>query len=291
LRTVVGAREEYYHATDTSRVTGTSGRSHQWLFQPKGSLILGPWARTEVYVSAGRGFHSDDVRGVFGTVPEQGLPLAGGRTPLLAQTTGYEVGLRTTVVPRLSLQLAAFQQDFRSELTYNADTGQDESGAPSRRRGIELSGQYRPVRWLELNADLAFSRPRYRTADLAAYGLAGPYIADAPNFIYSAGILVDGLGRWSGSLVWRRLGTHHLSDGDAYPTDKGFSEFNLEAGYRLAGGWRLGIAIFNLFNSRDAAADYYYASRLPGEPAGGVNDFQVHPLEPRSARFSITKIF
>lgn len=291
LRTVAGAREEYYHATDTSRVTGTSGRGHQWLFQPKGSLILGPWARTEVYVSAGRGFHSDDVRGVFGTVPEQGRPLAGGRTPLLAQTAGYEVGLRTTLMPRLSLQLAAFSQDFRSELTYNADTGQDESGAPSQRRGIELSAQYRPVRWLELSADLAFSRARYRTADLAAYGLAGPYIANAPNFIYSAGILVDGLGRWSGSLVWRRLGTHHLSDGDAYPTDKGYSEFNLEAGYRLVGRWRVGISVFNLFNNRDAAADYYYASRLPGEPAGGVTDFQVHPLEPRSARFSVTELF
>jgi hypothetical protein len=289
LRTVAGVREEYYDAADRSRVTDARGRGHQWLFQPKGSLILGPWARSELYVSAGRGFHSDDVRGVFGTVPGQGIPIGGGRTPLLARTTGYEIGLRTNIVPRLSLQFAAFRQDFSSELTYNADTGQNESGAPSRRKGIEVSGQYHPVRWLELNADLAFARPRYRTADLAAYGLAGPYIADAPNFIYSAGILVDGLGGWSGSLIWRRLGTHRLSDGDAYPTDGGYSEFNLDVGYRLSGGWRLGVAVFNLFDSRDDAANYYYTGRLPGEPAEGVTGFQVHPLEPRSARFSITK--
>ena len=289
LRTVAGVRQEYYWANDTSRVTGTSGRGHQWFTQPKGSLILGPWAKTELYFSYGRGFHSDDVRGVFGTVPEEGVPLAGGKTPLLAKTTGYEIGLRSDIIPRVQLQLAAFQQDFGSELVYNADAGQDEAGAPSRRRGVEVSAQYHPVRWLELNTDLAFSKPRYRASGLAAFDLAGPYIADAPNFIYSAGILVDDLHHFSGGLQWRRLGTHSLSDGDKEPTDKGYSEFNLDIAYALPHGIRLGVSVFNIFDSHDNAADYYYTSRLQGEPAAGITDFQVHPLEPRSARFSITK--
>ena len=101
-------------------------------------------------------------------------------------------------------------------------------------------------------------------------------------------MLVDGLGRWSGSLVWRRLGTHHLEDGQAYPIDKGYSEWNVNVSYSVAKHLRVGVGVFNLFNSHDEAADYYYASRLPGEPAGGVTDFQVHPLEPRSARLSVT---
>jgi outer membrane receptor protein involved in Fe transport len=291
LRAVGGLREEYYHASDRSTVTNASGRGDQWLFQPKGSLILGPWAKTELYFSAGRGFHSDDVRGVFGTVPEEGVPLAGGPTPLLASTTGYEIGLRSDIIPRLSLQVAAFQQDFKSELIYNADSGQDEASAPSRRKGIEFSGQYHPFRWLELNADLAFAKPRYRVANLADYGLNGPYIADAPNFIYSAGVLVDNLGGWSGGLQWRRLGTHSLSDGDKYPQDKGYSEFNVDVAYALPHGWKLGASVFNIFQSKDDAAVYYYTSRLPGEPSEGVTDFQVHPLEPRSARFTLTKTF
>jgi len=289
LRTVVGVREDYYHATDTSRTTDASGRGHQSLFQPKGSVILGPWAKTELYLSYGRGFHSDDVRGVFGTVPGEGIALAGGPTPLLAKTKGEEIGLRTDIIPKVMLQLALFQQDFGSELVYNPDIGQDEAGAPSRRKGVEVSAQYHPFRWLELNADLAFSRPRYHTDDLAAFGLAGPYIADAPNFIYSAGILVDGLGGWSGSLQWRRLGTHRLSDGHKNPTDPGYSEFNLDVGYAFPRGWTLRVGVFNLLDSKDDAADYYYTSRLPGEPAAGVTGFQVHPLEPRSARFTIVK--
>ena len=291
LRVVGGVREEYYHARDHSQVTGASGAGDQWLFQPKGSLILGPWAKTELYLSAGRGFHSDDVRGVFGILPEEGIPLAGGPTPLLAATTGYEIGLRSDIIPRLTLQLAAFQQDFGSELVYNPDSGQDKAGAPSRRKGIEVSGQYHPVHWLELNADLSFAKPRYHVADLASFGLAGPYIADAPNFIYSAGVLVDNLGGWSGGLQWRRLGTHSLSDGNQFPQDKGYSEFNLDVSYALSKEWKVGASVFNILNSHDNAADYFYTTRLLGEPAKGVSDFQVHPLEPRSVRVSVTRTF
>jgi outer membrane receptor protein involved in Fe transport len=210
---------------------------------------------------------------------------------LLSATTGIELGLRSNLIPHLSWQVAAFQQDFGSELTYNADSGQTEPGAPSRRQGIELSAQYRPWRWLELNTDLAFSRPRYHTADLASYGLAGAYIADAPNFIYSAGVLVNGLGRWSGALQWRRLGTHSLQDGERDPRDGGFSEWNLDASYRLNGGWTLQLGIFNLFNSRGKSAGYRYVSRLPGEPAEGVEGYQSHALEPRSVRLSVGKQF
>ena len=75
------------------------------------------------------------------------------------------------------------------------------------------------------------------------------------------------------------------------PTDAGYSEWNLNLGYVLPHGWHLGIGIFNLFNTRDEGSVFYYTSRLPGEPAAGVADFQVHPLEPRSARFALTKTF
>ena len=291
LRTAAGFREEYYHARDVSRVAPLAGRGHQWLAQPKASVILGPWWKTELYVSAGRGFHSDDVRGVFGAVPQEGVPLAGGKTPLLARTSGIEAGLRTDVIPKTMLQVTAFQQDFRSELTYNADTGQDEAGAPSRRKGIEVSGQYRPRPWLELNADLAFARARYRARNLAAYGLDQSYIADAPNLTSSFGILVDNLGAWSGGLQYRRLGSQSLADGQKYPLSPGYSEWNLQFGYRLPSDIEVQLSIFNIFDSHDAAAEYYYLSRLNGEPAGGVRGLQAHPLEPRSARISLTKLF
>jgi len=287
LRTVVGLREEYYRASDHSLTTGFQGEAHQTLFQPKGTLILGPFASTEIYLSAGRGFHSDDVRGVFGTVPVEGIPGTAGLTPLLAATKGEELGVRSNLTSDLSMELAVFQQDFNSELAYDADAGQDSASAPSRRQGVELSGQYQVRRWLELNTDLAYSKARYR-GDLASYELDGPYIANAPKFIGSFGVLVDNLGPWSGALQWRKLGGYPISDGDRLPEDAGYSEFNLDVGYKFNPHVKMELSIYNLLNTKADSAAYYYAARLPGEPADGVEDFQVHPLEPISAVLKLT---
>jgi len=293
LRTVVGLRDEYYQASDHSLISGFSGTGRQGLLQPKASIVVGPFFQTELYVSAGRGFHSDDVRGVFGTVPLEGVPGLAGRTPFLAQATGEEVGLRTNIVPKLNIQIAVFQEDFRSELTYNADAGQDEASAPSRRQGIEISGEYRPFRWMELNADLAFSKARYRAdaASLANFGLDGTFIANAPSFIGSFGMLVDNLGPWFGGLQWRDLGKYPISDGDEFPQDKGYSEVNVDVGYKFSDHLKARLTIFNLTNAKANAAAYFYAARLPGEPVEGVEDFQVHPLEPISAVGKITYVF
>ncbi len=291
LRTVVGVREEYYAAKDQSLTFPLSGSGHETLFQPKGSLILGPWYKTEFYASAGRGFHSDDVRGVFGTVAAEGIPITAGRTPLLAQATGGEIGLRTDIIPKLKVQIALFQQEFSSELRYNSDVGQDEASAPSRRQGVELSAEYRPFSWIELNTDLAFSKARYTGGDLAAFELDGPFIANAPTFIGSFGALVDNLGPWFGGLQWRILGPYPVNDGTENPQDKGYSEVNLDLGYKVNDKLRIQANIFNLFNTKSDSAAYFYTSRLPSEPAEGVGGLQVHPLEPIAASLTITAMF
>ena len=288
LRTIVGLREEYYWASDHSLITGFQGSKSQTLFQPKGSLVLGPWEKTELYFSAGRGFHSDDVRGVFGTVPSEGIAV--GPTPLLEPAKGFELGLRTNLIPKVQIQVALFREDFQSELTYNADSGQDEASAPSRREGIELSGQWRPYHWIEFNTDLAFSRARYRPG-FEDFGLDGPYIANAPGFIGSFGVLVDDLGPWYGGLQWRKLGAYPTSDGDKEPQDKGYSEFNVDVGYKINPHLRIQATVFNLLNTKANSAAYYYATRLPGEPIEGVNDAQVHPIEPLSGQITITAFF
>ncbi len=287
LRTVLGVREEYYRASDHSLTTHFQGATDETLLQPKGSLILGPLARTEFYVSAGRGFHSDDVRGVFGTVPLEGVPGTAGATPLLAPTQGLEFGIRSDVVPRLSTQLAVFQQDFNSELAYDADAGQDAASAPSRRRGVEFSAQYHPLPWIEFNTDLAFAHARYR-GDLAAFDLEGPCIANAPSFIGSFGVLVNGLGPWFGGLQWRRLGPYPIDDGHEFPEDSGYGEFNLDLGYRFSASVKLQLSLYNLFNTHANSSAYYYTSRLAGEPAAGVDGIQVHPLEPFSGVLKLT---
>ena len=66
---------------------------------------------------------------------------------------------------------------------------------------------------------------------------------------------------------------------------------NAQVGYALAPGVRLALDIFNVFNAQVSDIDYFYASRLPGEPASGVDDIHTHPAEPRRARIAVLYSF
>jgi outer membrane receptor protein involved in Fe transport len=294
LRTLLGVRQEFYNGTDRSLITGFKGVGSQALFQPKGSLVLGSWYKTEIYISAGTGFHSDDVRGVFQTLPLEGIPGFGHHTPFMAKADGEEIGLRTTPLPDLNIQASVFQIEFGSELVYDQDMGMDEAEAPSKRRGVEVSAQYHPYPWIELNTDLAATKARFATGHLASYGLNGDYIANAPNFIGSFGIIVDRAGPWYGGLQLRVLGAYPLNP-DNVVRGQGYSEVNIDLGYGITPRTKLQLSIYNLFDQKADAFDYDYVTRLPGEPAGGITDerrdLQFHSLEPISARLMLTQTF
>jgi outer membrane receptor protein involved in Fe transport len=300
FRTIFGAREDYASATDRSLVDAVAGSPHEFLFQPKGGMVFGPWEDTELYLSAGKGFHSDDVRGVIGTVPLQGTQLAVGPVPLMAQTFGGEIGIRNASIPNLQIQLALFRQTYSSEVIYDQDAGMDQATAPSRRQGVELSAQYHPARWLELNTDLAFTHSRFfkNSQTLASvYQIAGgAYIANAPSFIGSFGALIDNLGPWFGGVQERVLGSYPLTDGPSSPRGAGYAETNIDIGYKITADLKVQLSVYNLFNTKAYASEFYYATAInPAEIArygtAGVSDYQIHPLEPISARFAVTANF
>jgi len=298
LRSDVGLREEYYAGQDLSLLPGTIFSQAPYtqsrtLLQPKGSIALGPWWQTEFYVSAGRGFHSDDIRGVSGTVPLEGIPQAAGATPLLVEADGEEVGLRTDIIPKVHIQVAAFNINLQSELVYDQDQGEDQAGPPSDRYGVELSAEYRPAPWLEINTDLSFSHARFVGVSAATlmndYGDAGRYIPNAPPFIGSLGAIVDNLGPWFGGLQVRALGSYPLVSDDS-EKDAGYTETNVDAGYKFSKSLRAQLDIFNLFDVKANAGAYYYTTVIP-DGRGPTADHQVHPLEPISARMTLTANF
>jgi outer membrane receptor protein involved in Fe transport len=289
FRTVAALREDDYGGTDHSLVSGFSGTTNKTLLQPKGSLIFGPWLETELYVSGGRGFHSNDLRGVLGTVPSLGIVNPNQATPFLTKIVSEEIGLRSNLLPRTKLTAALFRVDFASYLTYDADNGVDDAGPPARLQGIELSAQYRPYDWIELSADLNFTHSRYRTGDPSAYGINGLYIANAPRFIGSVGAIVDNLGPWFGGAELRWLGGYPLVEDNSLRS-KGYKEVNLDVGYKFNEKLKFQLSIFNLFNTHAAASQYAYdyQSTPTSSPEFGST---YHPLEPLSARFAVTALF
>jgi hypothetical protein len=62
----------------------------------------------------------------------------------------------------------------------------------------------------------------------------------------------------------------------------------MQLGYRARGTWVATLQVFNLLDREASDVDYYYTSRLPGEPAGGIDDVHTHPQGPRSIRLTVS---
>jgi len=326
FRSVLGFRADYQHGTDIDYLaalheqsgSGYSGYSNsgtvqQVLPQPKGSLIYTPLDTLEFYLSAGRGFHSADIRGVNqDTSVDLGLP----HTPLLAKQEGQEIGVRATPRSNLALTFAYYNLWQQSETIIDPDVGQDTAGPPSRRYGYEINMTYQINRYLEFYGSYSGDHTHFTHPFDDGTGHLGEYITDAPLATGALALYLTNLGPWSGGLNFRYLGNYPLSSGPCinsavqhdfpgYTTcanspsagalgqvdGKGFGEWNLDAHYAFSAGWSASIGIYNLLNKHAAAAEFWYVDRLPGEPAAGVADVHEHPLEPFMARFTITKRF
>jgi hypothetical protein len=307
FRTVLGLREDYQHGSDSGTNHGTASSA---LFQPKGSLIFTPVDTTEFYVSAGRGFHSNDLRGV-NQAAIQGVPGA----DLIASETGEEIGVRQQLLgQKVAVTLAVFNLDANSQTIYNPDVGQDSAGPASRRTGYEINFTYQALRWLEIYASLSQDRARFRSPFDDGTGHLGEYLPNAPFATGSFNVYVKNLGPWSAGLEYRYLGAFPLSSGPCAnsavaadfpgltscanaPTPRGqvngsgYGEWNGDVHYELARGWNLALGVYNLLNKKADAMQYWYVDRLQGEPAYGTADLHVHPLEPISLRLTISKVF
>lgn len=283
LRSVAGLRYDAYRFKVASSIAGNSGTAQDHVVSPKLSLILGPWSQTEFFVNYGKGFHSNDARGTTQTRLPDGTPSA-PVTPLVP-TRGMELGARTEWLPGLQSSLALWRLDLASELLFVGDAGETQPSRASRRHGIEWNNHYVAAPWLQFDLDLAASRSRYTQNDTA-----GNFIPGAIGKVASFGVTVTDRGPWSGALQLRYFGPRPLIEDNSVRSASTTLAYARLA-YQLNRKTRLSLDVFNLFNKRASDIDYYYASRLPGEGADGVNDRHFHPVEPRSARLTLSYAF
>jgi len=66
---------------------------------------------------------------------------------------------------------------------------------------------------------------------------------------------------------------------------------NVAGGYVLSPQLRLSIDVFNTLDASSSDIDYFYVSRLRGEPEDGMADVHLHPALPRTARVTLTASF
>jgi hypothetical protein len=251
------------------------GRVRDGLASPKGSGIFGPWNQTEYFVNHGWGYHSNDARGVT-AAPSPGDPPAPG----LVRSKGTELGARTELIPGLQSSLALWKLDFNSELVYVGDAGATEANRPSTRRGVEWNNRWIPLRWLLVDADLAWTHARFSDDNVA-----GNRIPNAVDKVGSVAVTARDLGPWSASLQWRYLGSGALIEDNSVRSNASLTT-NLRVSRKLWRDSELTLDVFNLFDREVNDIEYYYESRLAGESAP-VADRHVHPAEPRTVRLTL----
>lgn len=257
LRVSAALRGDYYaftaKARDSAAAALGSGDGHDAAVSPKFGIAWRLGAAVEAYANWGRGFHSNDVRGVVSATP----------VPLLVSGTGRELGLRYETGP-FNVTVTAWWLNLGSELRFVGDSNTVEPTGASRRRGYEIVAFWRPFTWLAVDGNFTASHSRYANGD---------YV---PNAFENAGQLGVSVvqPRWEAALRWRHLGPAPLVE-DNSVRDRGSNVANLRVAFK-PGRFELYGEVLNLLDSDDKDIAYYYESYIPS--------FDVQPVEGRLSR-------
>ena len=285
FRTTLGVRFDGFRFDVTnSNIAANQGERYDGLVSPKLGMVFGPWADTEFYLNGGMGYHSNDGRGVNTRIDPSSGDSVKAAVPL-ARTYGSEIGARTTWIKGLQSTLAIWWLDIDSELLFSGDAGTTEPSRPSRRYGLEFANYYSPTDWLTFDADFSFSKSRFM-----GNAPEGNYIPGSIETVIATGATMHDFYGFFGGPRLRYFGPRSLIE-DNSVRSKPTIMLSAMLGYEFNKTWTLQAEMFNLLNRTDSAIDYYYTSRLPGEPLDGVNDIHFHPVEPINFRMTLSARF
>jgi outer membrane cobalamin receptor len=267
VRLVSGARGDVFTFDVKERVNTTDGRASGAATKArpnvKANLILGPWLATELFANFGTGFHSNDARAVIANPKLDALPTA----------TGYEAGFKSRILQRTELSATYWFLDLSSELVFVGDDGTTEARGKSHREGLEVATTISLLDWLTFKGDYTWTR----RAEFVDTGFPIPL---APRWTARAELTARLPWGLSTSAEMRYLGDR-VADDFGFHTARGYTLFNWNARYRYK-ALEAFLSIENLADTKWREAQFFFTSRLPGEPAGGVPDVHFTPGNPRT---------
>ena len=275
VRLILGVRAERIdgRVSDTriARPAGASdasGAKSAALLLPKAMAVVSPTPRLDLFADAGRGFHSNDVRGAV-------LDVNPAR--LITPAIGYEAGVRLRPFDGLVLSSDACVLDLDSELTWSGDEGTTEPAGRTRRTGVELSARYRVQNVLFADVDATFVRARFRDG-----AMAGAPVPLAPTRTLSAGI---GARPTFGS--WTPFAAVRLRSIDARPANadgslqtQGFTLVDANAGLRF-NDMEVALDAQNVLGTAWNEVELATLSRLAYEPRA-IEGLHATPGWPRT---------
>jgi hypothetical protein len=250
----------YYNKLDEDpTLTGAGAyKAENNILSPKFSFYYQPTARTQFYVTAGKGFHSNDTRAV---VAADGL-----KTLPAAYTTDFGTVLK--VSDKLLFNAAIWQIRLDNEYVYSGDGGSLEFSGKTQRLGFDFSARYQPVPAIYLDADLNYAHGR-SVDDPEGEN----YIPLAPVWSSSAGITYMNKSGFNGSLRYRYLGDRPANEDYSLRAD-GYFITDLVLNYTTK-RYEVGVTVNNLFDVRWKETQFETLTKLRNRDA--VNSIAFTP--------------
>ena len=275
IRFVVGLRGDRLDVNVDDRLhqsapagVDASGIGGAARLSPKFTATVSPLDEVDLFVDYGRGFHSNDARGVVAKT---------NPATLMVTAIGYETGVRVKPLKDLQIQSDFFLLDLDSELVWNGDTGGTSPSLPSRRYGVELGGRYRISNWLFADADFTAAKALYRSNCGNACS-----VALAPTRTFTAGLGVrPTMGDYTPFAAAR---IKYLADRPAVETGaftaEGFTTIDANMGVRFK-NVEAAVDVQNLLNATWREVNFTSDTRLAYEPKT-VTGIHYSPGWPRT---------
>ena len=167
--------------------------------------------------------------------------------------------------------------ELDSELLFVGDAGTTEASRPSHRWGLEFNNHWAINDIWTVEADLAWT-----DAEFSDNSPEGNDIPGAIPFVASTVLTAELPSGLFSSLRVRYFSSYPMNEDNSENSD-GSTIASLALGWQNE-SWNLQLDVLNIFDSDDHDIDYFYESRLPGEPAEGIADNHYKVFEPRQIR-------
>lgn len=228
----------------------------------------------EFYANWGRGFHSNDARGVVNDVDP---------VPGLSEGTGREIGARTSIGD-FKFTATYWELDQASELIFVGDSNAVEPKGGSERDGYELTMFWQPLPWLGIDAVYTDSEARY--ANIADGELVENALEQAAQFGISAT-----RDNWDVSLRARYMGPYALIT-DNSERASSLTTVSLRGAYH----WdavTLYAEVINLLDTDRKEINYSYEAHIKGfDPADQTSaDIDCSVTNCRMSRATVPQTF
>jgi outer membrane cobalamin receptor len=244
-----GIRYDYFTNSYLDKLQNNEpGKANAGIISPKLNLYFTINSKIQLYLTSGKGFHSNDTRVVVQT----------GGKKILPGAYGTDLGVVLKPSGNLLLQAALWYLKLDQEFVYVGDEGVVEPGGKSRRLGVDISVRYQPVKWLFFDMDANYSHGRAMEENKGE-----DYLALAPVFTSIGGIMYKSDIGLNAGLRYRYMGNRPANE-DNSVIAKGYFVTDAVVNYTRS-KFEVGVSVQNLFDVRWKETQFDTESKLQNE--------------------------